>query len=205
VSTGRSLTDMPIRQCYYWGVEPRSPIMDGNSCLLASYDDDLSVTFWAGLRKKEEGTPLWQAKKHFTEECAPSDDWHDYKAPQAMVEEAHRQIAQMHGVTYAPEPYDAAYRDWAEDPYGGGVNFWQIHAKSWEVIPAIVKPRADVPVYICGEAYSREQGWVEGALQTAEIMLQTHFNLPKPPPMPGPTTAKRGTTPKKAPRAAART
>ena len=183
VSTGRSLTDMPIRQCYYWGVEPRTPLMDGNSCLLASYDDDLSVTFWAGLREKTPSTRLYEARKTYDGECAPSDGWAEHRAPHAMVHEAHRQIVAMHGVSYAPKPYDAAYRDWVEDPYGGGVNFWQIHAKSWEVIPAIVNPRPGIPVYICGEAYSHEQGWVEGALQTAEIMLQQHFKLPPPPPM----------------------
>jgi hypothetical protein len=30
---------------------------------------------------------------------------------------------------------------------------------------------ADLPLYICGEAYSDAQGWVEGALQTADLML----------------------------------
>jgi monoamine oxidase len=28
-----------------------------------------------------------------------------------------------------------------------------------------------MPLYICGEAYSDAQGWVEGALQTADMML----------------------------------
>lgn len=183
VSVGRSVTDMPIRQCYYWGVEPRTPIMDGNSALLASYDDDLSVSFWAGLRKKTAGTQLYQPGNHPASKHAGGESWAAHRAPKAMVEEAHRQVVQMHGVSYAPMPYAAAYRDWAEDPYGGGVNFWQIHAKSWEVIPAIVQPRAGLPVYICGEAYSREQGWVEGALQTAEIMLQQKFKLLPPPPL----------------------
>jgi hypothetical protein len=27
-------------------------------------------------------------------------------------------------------------------------------------------------VYICGAAYSADQGWVEGALETAELMLK---------------------------------
>jgi hypothetical protein len=27
------------------------------------------------------------------------------------------------------------------------------------------------PIYICGEAYSDAQGWVEGALQTADMLL----------------------------------
>lgn len=182
VSSGRSVTDLPIRQCYYWGTEPRTPILDGNSALLASYDDDLSVSFWAGLRKKTPSTAYFEPG---TYRDSGGESWAAHRAPKAMVEEAHRQVVLMHGVSYAPMPYAAAYRDWAEDPYGGGVNFWQIHAKSWEVIPAIVQPRAGVPVYICGEAYSHEQGWVEGALQTAEIMLQRKFKLPAPPPMQG--------------------
>jgi len=35
----------------------------------------------------------------------------------------------------------------------------------------IVQPEDGVPVYICGEAYSDAQGWVEGALQTADLVL----------------------------------
>jgi monoamine oxidase len=175
VDSGRALTDLPIRQCYYWGVEAKDANTDGNSALLASYDDDLSVTFWAGLRtrKSERGTS-WPpvSRSHVA-----GEEWADYQAPPAMLAEAHRQLVQMHGINYAPQPYAAAYRDWAEDPYGGGVNFWNIHAKSWEVIPAIVNPVAGVPVFICGEAYSHEQGWVEGALQTAELMLTKHFGL----------------------------
>jgi len=181
VSQGRTLTDQPIRQCYYWDVVQKSPTTNGNSCLLASYDDDLSVSFWAGLREVRATTRLFESRADAAPVPAGSDDWNNYKAPHAMVAEAHRQIKLIHGVSYAPEPYAAAYRDWQEDPYGGGVNFWKIHAKSWEVIPAMVNPKPGVPVYVCGEAYSREQGWVEGSLQTAEIMLQQCFHLAAPP------------------------
>ena len=47
-------------------------------------------------------------------------------------------------------------------------------------MPKIRKPVDNEEVYICGEAYSINQGWVEGALQTAELMLDEHFGL-KPP------------------------
>jgi hypothetical protein len=30
----------------------------------------------------------------------------------------------------------------------------------------------DVPCYLCGEAYSTYQNWVEGALQTAERVVR---------------------------------
>ncbi|MFY9826042.1 MAG: NAD(P)/FAD-dependent oxidoreductase [Thermoanaerobaculia bacterium] len=173
VSTGRSVTDMPVRQCYYWSTEPNA-----NSSILASYDDELSVTFWAGLRDPKAIGKLWEPRKPYMGMHPASENWKTYRASHAMVEEAHRQLVQMHGVSYAPEPYDAAYRDWAEDPYGGGVNFWRIHERSWEVMPRMVNPVPGLPVYVCGEAYSQEQGWVEGALQTAEIMLTQHFGLP---------------------------
>ncbi|MEP6778556.1 MAG: NAD(P)/FAD-dependent oxidoreductase [Gemmatimonadaceae bacterium] len=176
VSQGRTLTDLPIRQCYYWDTVKEGNV-ESNAVLLASYDDENSVSYWTGLRKTSMDTEYYQPTKQFEGEPVTPNDWNGYLAPKAMVEEAHRQIVQMHGVGYAPEPYAATYRDWAEDPYGGGINVWQIGANSWEVVNTIVHPRADVPVYICGSAYSHEQGWVEGALNTAELMLKKCFNL----------------------------
>jgi hypothetical protein len=35
-------------------------------------------------------------------------------------------------------------------------------------------------VHICGEAYSDQQAWVEGALCTAELMLQEYFDINYP-------------------------
>jgi hypothetical protein len=49
--------------------------------------------------------------------------------------------------------------------------------RSPEVKEQILKP-ASAPVYICGEAYSDGQGWVEGALQTADMMLEAWFDVP---------------------------
>jgi monoamine oxidase len=101
-----------------------------------------------------------------------------------MVEEAHRQLRIMHGVEDRddiPPPCGAAYRDWGEDPFGGGANFWHLHVDSEQVFRQILQPVENVPVYICGEAYSHDQGWVEGALATADAMLQAHFGLQPPP------------------------
>jgi len=182
VTEGRSVTDLPVRQCYYWGVEGEQPGADPsnqNSVLLASYDDSVSVDFWAGLQDLD-------AEDRFQPRLAPdtpdnaSAEWKRHRAPRIMIEEIHRQLQAMHGVSFAPEPYDAAYKDWGDDPYGGGVNFWAVHAQSDQVIPKIAQPNPAVPVYICGEAYSRSQGWAEGALETAELVLQQHLCLPAP-------------------------
>ena len=44
--------------------------------------------------------------------------------------------------------------------------------KSWEVRDRILQPLDGHQIFICGEAYSDAQGWVEGALQTADLMLE---------------------------------
>jgi hypothetical protein len=100
-----------------------------------------------------------------------------------MVDEAHRQLLVMHGLSGRadiPAPYAAAYRDWGEDPFGGGANFWHLHVDSAKIFTEILQPKPPVPVYICGEAYSHDQGWVEGPLATADAMLERHFELKAP-------------------------
>ena len=67
-----------------------------------------------------------------------------------------------------------------EDPYRGAYHFWQTHAKSWEVMPRIRRPVAGANLYLCGEAWSTAQGWILGALNTAERLLEDHFGLPRP-------------------------
>ena len=64
------------------------------------------------------------------------------------------------------------FKDWGDDPFGGGVNFWKIGYNSQEIARDMIQPVAGIPVYICGEAYSNNQGWVEGALETATLVLQ---------------------------------
>ena len=200
---GRSLTDIPARQVYYWPVDPgaKTPPTTGPALLMA-YNDASNVDFWDGL----SGAPVQsgtQAVGHFRklrpavrmfEARAPQaaaangdastsclrKNWRDHRAPHQMVMEMHRQIAQMHNVQDAPKPVDAAYMDWSVDPFGGGVHFWNRGYKSWDVLEQMTKPVEDFPCYICGEAYSTNQTWVEGALQTAEIVLQKHFGLPAP-------------------------
>jgi hypothetical protein len=205
---GRSLADTPARQVYYWPVDPgaSTPATTG-AALLMAYNDATNVDFWEGLSgvpcEGPHATHNGVAARHFrkirprvrTFERSgrlaaaangsasfdrPRKNWDAHRAPHQMVMEMHRQIAQMHDVQDAPAPVDAAYMDWSVDPFGGGVHFWNRGYKSWEVLEQMTKPVTDFPCYVCGEAYSTNQTWVEGALQTAEIVLQKHFGLAKP-------------------------
>jgi hypothetical protein len=129
---------------------------------MASYNDIDSVPFWKGL----EGPPYFE----------PGPE--GYQASQAMVEEVHRQILELHGIRELPRPCAAAYMDWSDDPYGGGWHCWKAGVKYNCIMPQMRHPVRSEKVYICGEAYSANQGWVEGALETAEALLSEDLQIP---------------------------
>jgi monoamine oxidase len=180
VEAGRTVTDLPVRQTYYWPQDNGKPVTDGPAMLMASYDDGTNIGFWDGIRPRRR--QAWQAGREVAEPDDPflnaasiqssASAWHQYQAPRRMVAEVARQLAIIHGLPYTPEVCNAAFRDWGDDPFGGGWNSWNIGVKSWEVKQRIVKPLDQCSLYICGEAYSDAQGWVEGALQTVDLMLE---------------------------------
>lgn len=180
VEAGRSVTDLPVRQTYYWPKDDGKPATSGPSMLMASYDDGTNIGFWDGLRPKRgeawaKGREVAEIADPFvSDDCKqqPDLDWCTYQASRRMVGEVARQLGVIHGLTFTPEVRNAAFRDWGDDPFGGGWNSWNIGVKSWEVKKKIVKPFDDRDFFICGEAYSDAQGWVEGALQTADMVLE---------------------------------
>ncbi len=192
---GRSLTDMPVRQCYYWSTNDEKP-----SAIMA-YNDQASTSFWGGyqtgplgardtglsdINDPVEGALAFQGSGGGA--VQPTDDvqkrrvsnWKDHEAPHEMVVEMHRQLMEMHCVTNAPMPIDAAFMDWMNEPYGGAVHFWNPGHKSWEVRDDMTQPISGLNAFVVGEAFSTAQTWVEGALQTSEIFLQDRLNMAKP-------------------------
>ncbi|HEV2762830.1 MAG TPA: FAD-dependent oxidoreductase [Pyrinomonadaceae bacterium] len=180
VEAGRTVTDLPVRQTYYWPTDEGKPATGGPSMLMASYDDGTNIGFWDGLRPRRrqawrEGREVSQPDEPFVDEdCQnrPDLEWCKYQAPQKMVDEVARQLGIIHGLSYTPDVRNAAFRDWGDDPFGGGWNSWNIGVESWNVKRQIVQPDGSRPLYVCGEAYSDAQGWVEGALQTADMVLE---------------------------------
>ena len=88
-------------------------------------------------------------------------------------------ISAVHQIE-VPRPHTGLYRNWSLDPFGAAWHLWNPHNRSWEVMPRLRKPVPDANVYVCGEAFSSNQGWAEGALNTAERMLEDHFGLKRP-------------------------
>jgi monoamine oxidase len=173
---GRTVTDLPVRQTYYWPHEDGSPATTGPAMLMASYHDGPNTGFWHGLEVASAFPRLADVlpEAFFTGNCDPATagDWCKFQAPKRMVDELVRELAEVHDLAYTPHVVNAAFRDWGDDPYGGGWNAWNIGVRSWEVRDRIVQPFDGLPLHVCGEAYSDAQGWVEGALQTADLVLE---------------------------------
>jgi monoamine oxidase len=184
LQAGRSITDMPLRQTFYFQTEGEQKGADpknDNSLMMVSYNDLGSVPFWKALEAQTlgadsifHGRPNPFVPKGGEQPATPLD------ITRQMVQAAQDLVREIHGLEFIPEPYTAAYHDWSDDPYGAGWHAWKAGVEFWKVMPKIRKPVASEDVYVCGEAYSINQGWVEGALQTAELMLEEHFDL-KPP------------------------
>jgi len=161
---GRSITDMPARQFYCLGSETtRLPIEDAQGYgVLMAYCDMGHVAYWRQLAGRSDPSG-------FTALSGAS----------RLAAEVHREASLVIGAAHEA-PLAAYFQDWTAEPYGGG---WHYYAPGHDGVAdaaAMLKPLPDRPLHVCGEAYSLAQGWVEGALERAETMLQRHFGLKKP-------------------------
>ena len=179
VKTGISLTDLPIQECLYFGTESERAGGDPQnwrSLMLALFKYPYEHGFWSSIPDDRQATPKYPS-------VVSQDGLYDFQpidASKHMVQTAQKQLAQMHGLEWIPEPYVALYLDWAKDPYGGGWYSWNPGCKPWEVAKQMRHPIPGANVYICGSCYSNVQAWVQGALNSAELMLEEHFNLKRP-------------------------
>ena len=188
---GHSVTDLPVRQTFYFpteGEEEGADPNNSNSLLMASYGDDASAAFWKAFEGGEPFTGA--ANPHLGDLEAPLDACDVGQVSASMVGAIQGLLRQVHGLREIPEPYTAAFQDWGTDPHGAAWHAWKAGFRYWEVMKRMRKPLdprwsesagcPDESVYICGEAYSNIQSWVEGALQTAEHVLRDDFDLECP-------------------------
>ena len=143
----RLTTDLPPRKLFYFGAEPDRP-----AALLAAYTDGLHSEPWRALvdGSRSAGSP----------------------APARILEEAERYLDAIHPTVHdRPSASGSAFTSWGSDPHEAGWAFWRAGARSDDVIKAAIRPIPDVDLFVCGEAFSRAQGWVEGALETADLVV----------------------------------
>lgn len=97
-----------------------------------------------------------------------------------MEDKVRKQLSEMHNYE-VPKSLGGVHRDWAEE---GGWHTWEPFVNVQWVKRILIQPltrdgkavckreevdRADL--YVCGEAFAWEQGWIEGALMSAEAVF----------------------------------
>jgi hypothetical protein len=192
---GKVNTDLPLRQVYYYSKdqwnEDRcdslgiSPDKDQHSMIMASYSDSHYIEFWSELAK--ERSYRYRGFKPGSRKLSDEDEQvlNTFGAPLSMIVRAEHQLGLLHGKRVlandkTPQAEVGLYMEWSRPPYYAGWHSWKVGVKPWEICDKIMQPFGDEKVFICGEAYSDEQGWTEGALKSAERLLTLVFRLPIP-------------------------
>jgi hypothetical protein len=189
--TGRIFTDLPLRQIFYFGPKwmkghggPASVRAlrgtDQWGLIMASYSDEHSASFWHSpdLSDKTEaeqeeyyGCPYYREPLGLSEE-----DEKELRRPiplqlrarERTVRKIHKLLQEIHDDIEVPDPILGVFKDWGDQPYGGGWHTWDIGTKPWGLKN---RPKVSEGLFVCGEAYSDEQGWIEGALKSVELVL----------------------------------
>ncbi len=146
-----TFTDLPLQQIYFQGAPGARPT------IMAAFADSHAADYWASFRAEPRQRDVVAS------------------APQAMVDAAMRELRRIY--PFAPNAVGGVFADWAR----GGWHAWKPGVKSWETAARIQQPHSDVPLFICGEAFSQLQGWTEGALNNAEAVLERALGLCRPP------------------------
>ena len=183
---GRSTTDLNVRQFYYWHTAEEG----GPSFMLATYSNAEAQDYWKGLQKgaahdRHRGTTKVEGRFDGAQGRGPR------AATAEMAKLAHQQLVEVvYGKPFSeakkekgfdvPEPYYAHFQDWVKDPWGAGWHAFTAENNDVTLIPKIIHPIEDENLYIVGECYSNVQGWVQGALNTSEVMLENHLGLEFP-------------------------
>jgi monoamine oxidase len=180
ITSGRTISDLPLKVTYYMGTEGERPggnSTDRSSLLMSSYAEGPVVDFWATFRKQDPNTPGGAPFQRpeigaVLAELAVSE---------RAVSEMQRQLRLVHGSNVdIGNPTMAIMSDWRRDPFGAGYHVWAAGSTAWEMVPAAREPVPGVNLLDCGEAWSSDQGWTRGALMTAERTLQERFGLTWP-------------------------
>lgn len=151
------------------------------SLVMASYSDEHYVDFWDPPRSAGSSAPI-----HFSRpgrvssgdakklEHAFEDLPNELMVTERIVRKVQQQLREIHGDA-VETPVAGVYKNWSDPPIYAGWHTWKIGAdpEKQALAPALKG------LYFCGEAWSRDQGWIEGALKTAECVLR-HLDIPGP-------------------------
>jgi len=179
---GPTITDIPLRQIYYFG--NNAPVSGGTPVygLLASYDDMRFIRFWQEMELTVEQRRRIAKSQNYQPLMGPR------LAPESMEKMLLLELAKVHyadpdAAALIPMPLETRFMDWGLAPFGAGYHAWAPHFDICDVMQNIRTPTRmaglnNANVFILGSAFSNDQAWVEGAFCTSESILTEFLNIP---------------------------
>lgn len=91
--------------------------------------------------------------------------------------EIEKSLQQTFHTEVQPSVEEWVIRDWGRPPFGAGVHFWKLGAQSYVIIQKLkafsLNDNSPVKnIHICGEAFSERQGYCEGAIRSANYVIE---------------------------------
>ncbi|AUV58847.1 amine oxidase [Bandra megavirus] len=146
---GRCISDLPARQIWFYSENPPE---------LLVYADDIDADYWSKY-VPEEG-------KQFPIHSNPNQNI-------PLVSELIRQIAIVFGVNQSMiKINDIIYKYW-----NAGAYFWRPSNIPYLMSSIDTPIDSQYAVYTSGSDFSYSQGWVEGAIESADGILTKYFGL----------------------------
>lgn len=167
ITHGGCFTDLPLAQVYFFKVHG----LEANRkfTVVTIYSDGRRATYWRQLQQLGSD---FAPKSEAFRVLSKSDST---LCKTLVVEHAMTQLQAMFGVEMKL-PVFATISMWgANELLGEGDHQWAVGADDIAIRSRLNK--AGPGFYICGEAVSDYQDWVEGALRSADTVLQTEFKL----------------------------
>jgi monoamine oxidase len=188
VSRGRSATDLPNRQLWYWDSPDHrdAGAAEAPGAVLAVYANGSACRHWIEAaggepypdRVSAHHGAVGASARPGEVGCGAADAAD--VAGRLVVERAHAMLLEVHGIRDAPMPDAARWRDWSVDPYGGAWPVWRAGYDPDRVIPAMRRPLPGEPVFWVNDSWTPRPGSVQGVLESAERVLRDHLRLPRP-------------------------
>ena len=192
----RVITDLPIRQIYYYNSQwINAHVREGEehtgwAMIMASYSDDRYVSFWLPFLPKPgkqdhdghlclpEGNTLSLKQQESLKALAKKQG-----VPPRMIAKLRQQLAVVHNIEEkdVPMPITGLCIDWGHETNEHCAwHFWNVNHRAKEVAQRMEQPFESESLYTCGEAFSSNQGWIEGALQSTErVFKRLEISLPE--------------------------
>lgn len=94
--------------------------------------------------------------------------WNDQlsKGEDVLLNKLNQDLHKLFPDIKIPNPIWIKHHYWSS-----GAAYWKTGSESNKIIPQIVEPFKNETLYICGENFSNHQAWMEGALQTSELVV----------------------------------